>query len=86
MIFNSVLATISLLFLVPDYLTSFRGIVGFGFIYMTCVAMNDVLADSLMVAEAKKDPIHGSEDLQSLGFGLHSIISILSALIGAVFI
>jgi len=32
-------------------------------IHMVTLAFNDILADAIMVVEAKKDPLRGSEDL-----------------------
>ena len=51
---------------------------------ITC-ASTDVLADSLMVVEAKKDPLRGSEDLQTFSFTANSIFGVLGAILGAVF-
>lgn len=48
-------------------------------------AFNDVIVDALMVYEAKKDLKRGSEDLQSLAFGTHSVTGLLAAFVGALF-
>eukprot|EP00349_Pseudokeronopsis_sp_Brazil_P005995 CAMPEP_0202966060 /NCGR_PEP_ID=MMETSP1396-20130829/10288_1 /ASSEMBLY_ACC=CAM_ASM_000872 /TAXON_ID= /ORGANISM="Pseudokeronopsis sp., Strain Brazil" /LENGTH=61 /DNA_ID=CAMNT_0049689459 /DNA_START=113 /DNA_END=295 /DNA_ORIENTATION=+ len=52
---------------------------------MAAFAFNDVLVDSIMCYEAKKDPVRGSEDLQSLGFAIHALCGVLAAIVGAFF-
>lgn len=52
---------------------------------MATTASTDVLADSLMVVESKKDKERGSEDLQTLSFGTCSIFGIIGSICGAFF-
>ena len=52
---------------------------------MTAIATSaflDVVVDGMMVVQARLDPEHGSEDLQSYSWGLAGIGGILGFLIG----
>lgn len=80
-----VLATLSILAILPERVTNINVIAAFGLVHMMAFSFIDVLVDSIMVNEAKKDPLRGSEDLQSLAFATHSVSGILSALVGAFF-
>ncbi len=85
LIFNGIFASSSMLALLLPMPDSILTISILGISHMTAFAFIDVIVDSVMVFEAKKDPVKGSEDLQSLAFATHSITGIFSAIIGALF-
>ncbi|CDW79847.1 folate-biopterin transporter family [Stylonychia lemnae] len=85
LIINGFLSFFTILIIVPDFFNSYQSVTFFLVMHMMTCASTDVLADSLMVVEAKKDPIRGSEDLQTLSFLTNSIFSIAASLIGAYF-
>mmetsp|Transcript_7718 Transcript_7718/g.7136 ORF Transcript_7718/g.7136 Transcript_7718/m.7136 type:complete len:172 (+) Transcript_7718:314-829(+) len=80
-----IIASFSILALVLPWSIGIFSFYFCGVLHMAAFAFNDVLVDSIMVSEAKKDPIRGSENLQSLGFSTHAVSGIISAIIGAVF-
>lgn len=51
----------------------------------TATAFTDVVLDAYMVAQSRKDPLHGSEDLQSYSWTLLSIGGIMGSLFAAFF-
>lgn len=55
------------------------------FISSLSTAFTDVVIDACMVAQSRKDPKHGSEDLQSYSWTLLSIGGILGSLLAAFF-
>lgn len=54
-------------------------------INMIALAFNDVLSDTLLVVEARKDPQRGSEDLYTYTFSISCAFGVLGALLGAYF-
>ena len=61
---NGIIGTLSIWgMLLPASITTIPFILAMGLIHMVTFAFNDVLVDSLMVNEAKKDKKSGSEDL-----------------------
>jgi len=63
LIFNGFIGFFSILIIFPDYFSNYGSVTFFLVLHMMGCASTDVLADSLMVVEAKKDPKRGSEDL-----------------------
>mmetsp|Transcript_7169 Transcript_7169/g.5437 ORF Transcript_7169/g.5437 Transcript_7169/m.5437 type:complete len:134 (+) Transcript_7169:250-651(+) len=57
------LGTLSILLLVMPFSTGTFSFFACGMLHMAAFAFNDVLVDSIMCYEAKKDPVRGSEDL-----------------------
>ena len=85
LIMNGFIGFTTILVIVPDFFNSYNTVTFFLVLHMMSVASTDVLADSLMVVEAKKDAQRGSEDLQTLSFMSNSIFGLIGALLGAVF-
>lgn len=85
LIMNGFIGFFTILMIVPDYFNNYGSVTFYLVLHMMTVASTDVLADSLMVVEAKKDPHRGSEDLQTLSFFSNSIFGLCGALLGAYF-
>lgn len=62
---NGFLQFVFLLALVPDLINEKHIITFFLTLYAVNVAFNDAIIDALMVMQARRDPIHGSQDLNS---------------------
>ena len=60
---NGIIGFVSIFALGFDYFNDFFWMVVFITIHMITFSFNDILADAIMVVEAKKDPKRGSEDL-----------------------
>ena len=80
---NGFLGFFGLIMLFPSLFTSISAVTVFFFITMTAAASTDVLADCLIVIEARKDEARGSEDFNTLGFGTYSLFGIIGAIGGA---
>lgn len=85
LIINGVIAFASLMAIVPEYFDTYSSVTVFLVLHMVGVASTDILADSLMVVESKKDKERGSEDLQTLSFISNSLFGVLGAILGALF-
>jgi len=46
-------------------------------------AFCDVIVDGLMIVQAKRDPLNGSSDIQSLSFGVQATASMIGCILSA---
>ncbi len=79
---NGALQFIFLFPLIPSYIESKYIITFFLTLYAVNVAFNDAIIDALMCMQARRDPIHGSEDLNSytwLWLAIGGIVGSVSA-------
>lgn len=57
-------------------------IVALCFVNSLCSAVMDVVVDGLMVIMAKKDPLVGSEDLQTFSWVMYGVGGVIGSIIG----
>lgn len=82
---NGLLSFLCLLPLVPDLIYDKYIIALILTVFSMTGAFNDVIIDALMVQEARKDPKHGSQDLNSYSYLWMSTGGIVGSLLAAFF-
>ena len=85
MMINGFLGFISIALLFPDLFRDYYSVTALMMLTMCATASTDVLADTLMVVEARKDPARGSEDLYTFSFTTQCLFGAFGALTGAYF-
>ncbi len=79
---NGLMTFICCAMVFPDYFHSVFYLIMFLSMTMMAAASTDIIVDSIMVNEAKKDPLRGSEDLNTisnLAMGISGIAGAISA-------
>ena len=76
---------LSLIVLSFGVLDNAGAITGLLFINSLFIAMTDVVIDAIMVAQSRRDPIHGSENLQSYSWIMLSIGGIFGSIMAGYF-
>ena len=85
LIFNGFISFFSCALIFPDYFHHLVYVVAFLTVCQMAAASTDIIVDSIMVKEAKKDPERGSEDLNSISVLTMGVAGVAGAIIGAFF-
>jgi len=82
---NGLMSFLCCALIFPDYFHKLYYVVGFLTMCQMAAASTDIIVDSIMVKEAKKDPLRGSEDLNTISNLAMGISGIAGAITAAFF-
>ncbi|CDW78704.1 UNKNOWN [Stylonychia lemnae] len=85
LIINGFIGFISILMIVPGIYEEYVFVTMLLTFAMVASASTDILVDSLLASEAKKDKLNGSENLQFIANTFSGIGGVLGAILGAIF-